>query len=160
MKTAKRPRFLSCVRMMGVSKESCASLNHRKKTKADDSQLIPRKHTERLVLLSVRMSLRQSPTRIHVLLKSKIDSIFHLGLGVSLCKIFFSALFSNSTLMSWNLRTSLKFCSKNEKVLLLNRKRLIALIQLIFLLMLLLYNKGALMSNLLQLTNCCKNRFS
>ena len=32
--------------------EICASLNHRKKTKADGSRLIPRKHTERLVLLS------------------------------------------------------------------------------------------------------------
>jgi len=31
----------------------CASLNHRKKTKADGSRLIPRKHTETLVLLSV-----------------------------------------------------------------------------------------------------------
>ena len=33
--------------------EICASLNHRKKTKADGSRLIPRKHTEILVLLSV-----------------------------------------------------------------------------------------------------------
>ena len=33
--------------------EICASLNHRKKTKADGSRLIPRKHTETLVLLSV-----------------------------------------------------------------------------------------------------------
>jgi len=31
----------------------CASLNHRKKTKADGSRLIPLKHTETLVLLSV-----------------------------------------------------------------------------------------------------------
>jgi len=31
--------------------EICASLNHRKKAKADGSQLIPRKHTETLVLL-------------------------------------------------------------------------------------------------------------
>jgi len=29
-------------------------LNHRKKTKTDGSRLIPRKHTETLVLLSVR----------------------------------------------------------------------------------------------------------
>ena len=35
--------------------EICASLNHRKKTKADGSRLIPRKHTETLVLLSVLM---------------------------------------------------------------------------------------------------------
>ena len=34
--------------------EICASLNHRKKTKVDGSRLIPRKHTETLVLLSVR----------------------------------------------------------------------------------------------------------
>ena len=34
--------------------EICTSLNHRKKTKADDSRLIPRKHTETLALLSVR----------------------------------------------------------------------------------------------------------
>ena len=33
--------------------EICASLSHRKKTKADGSRLIPRKHTETLVLLSV-----------------------------------------------------------------------------------------------------------
>ena len=33
--------------------EICASLNHRKKTKADGSRLIPRKHTETLVLLGV-----------------------------------------------------------------------------------------------------------
>ena len=33
--------------------EICASLNHRNKTKADGSRLIPRKHTETLVLLSV-----------------------------------------------------------------------------------------------------------
>ena len=32
--------------------EICASLNHRKKTKADGSRLIPRKHTETLVLLN------------------------------------------------------------------------------------------------------------
>jgi len=32
----------------------CASLNHLKKTKADGSRLIPRKHTETLVLLSVK----------------------------------------------------------------------------------------------------------
>jgi len=31
--------------------EICSSLNHRKKTKADGSRLIPRKHTETLVLL-------------------------------------------------------------------------------------------------------------
>ena len=33
--------------------EICASLNHRKNTKADGSRLIPRKHTETPVLLSV-----------------------------------------------------------------------------------------------------------
>ena len=33
--------------------EICASLNHRKKTKADGSRLIPRKHTETLVLLGI-----------------------------------------------------------------------------------------------------------
>ena len=33
--------------------EICASLNHRKKTKADGSRLIPWKHTETLVLLGV-----------------------------------------------------------------------------------------------------------
>ena len=35
----------------------CASLNHRKKTKANGSRLIPRKHTETLVLLSVYFDL-------------------------------------------------------------------------------------------------------
>ena len=38
---------------MHTSIEIRASLNHRKKMKADGSQLIPRKHTEILVLLSV-----------------------------------------------------------------------------------------------------------
>jgi len=33
--------------------EICASLNHRKKTKADGSRLIPGKHTETLMLLSI-----------------------------------------------------------------------------------------------------------
>jgi len=37
--------------------EICASLNHRKKTKADGSRLIPRKHTETLVLLSVHLQI-------------------------------------------------------------------------------------------------------
>jgi len=36
-----------------TSIEICARLNHRKKTKADGSRLIPRKYTETLVLLSV-----------------------------------------------------------------------------------------------------------
>jgi len=40
--------------------EICASLNHRKKTKADSSRLIPRKHTETLVLLSVAVRKRES----------------------------------------------------------------------------------------------------
>ena len=34
--------------------EICASLNHRKKTKANGSRLIPRKHTKKLVLLNVK----------------------------------------------------------------------------------------------------------
>jgi len=37
--------------------EICASLNHRKKTEADGSRLIPRKHTETLVLLSIVTTL-------------------------------------------------------------------------------------------------------
>jgi len=32
-------------------------LNHRKKTKADGSRLVPRKHTETLVLLSIILSI-------------------------------------------------------------------------------------------------------
>jgi len=35
-----------------LNMDICASLNHRKKMKADGSQLIPRKHAETLVLLS------------------------------------------------------------------------------------------------------------
>ena len=42
--------------------EICASLNHRKKTKADGSQLIPGKLTETLVLFSVFEFLFQTPT--------------------------------------------------------------------------------------------------
>ena len=38
--------------------EICASLNHRKKTKADGSRLIPRKHTETLMLLSNTKHIR------------------------------------------------------------------------------------------------------
>jgi len=41
--------------------EICASLNHRKKTKADGSQLIPRKHTETLVLLSASFMYLRFP---------------------------------------------------------------------------------------------------
>jgi len=37
--------------------EICASLNHRKKTKADGSRLITRKHTQTLVLLSVKFCM-------------------------------------------------------------------------------------------------------
>ena len=44
--------------------EICASLNHRKKTKADGSRLIPRKHTETPVLLSE--ATRQFHRRISV----------------------------------------------------------------------------------------------
>ena len=40
--------------------EICASLNNRKKTKADGSRLIPRKHTETLVLLSECRELMES----------------------------------------------------------------------------------------------------
>ena len=40
--------------------EICASLNHRKKTKADGSRLIPRKHTETLVLLSFTGSVEHT----------------------------------------------------------------------------------------------------
>jgi len=43
--------------------EICASLNHRKKTKADGSRLIPRNHTETLVLLSVGKHLN-SPLKL------------------------------------------------------------------------------------------------
>jgi len=43
-------------------------LNHRKKTKADGSRLIPRKHTETLVLLSVFQLVRNEINcRSHVL---------------------------------------------------------------------------------------------
>jgi len=41
--------------------EICASLNHRNKMKAEGSRLIPRKHTETLVLLS--MAILVSVTR-------------------------------------------------------------------------------------------------
>jgi len=37
-------------------------LNHRKKTKADGSRLIPRKHTETLVLLSVQKASKSDYT--------------------------------------------------------------------------------------------------
>jgi len=43
--------------------EICASLNHRKTTKADGSRLIPRKHTETLVLLSVIISSDESQSK-------------------------------------------------------------------------------------------------
>jgi len=50
--------------------EICASLNHRKKTKADGSRLIPRKHTETLVLLGIlnQSRLLLSKNDIHQLL--------------------------------------------------------------------------------------------
>ena len=51
-------------------KEICASLNHRKKTKADGSRLIPRKHTETLVLLSVALRLSQFSFQREVVARS------------------------------------------------------------------------------------------
>jgi len=43
--------------------EICASLNDRKKTKADGSRLIPRKHTETIVLLSEKLYVSFHLTR-------------------------------------------------------------------------------------------------
>jgi len=48
--------------------EICASLNHCKKTKADGSRRIPRKHTETLVLLSVARYGNTAPRLILVYL--------------------------------------------------------------------------------------------
>jgi len=48
--------------------EICASLNHRKKTKADGSRLIPRKHTETLVLLSVQKNISHTAVIIELCL--------------------------------------------------------------------------------------------
>ena len=64
--------------------EICASLNHRKKTKADGSRLIPRKNTETLVLLSefkiiVKCSrLLRVSVFIHGFSHFKIPNIFQL----------------------------------------------------------------------------------
>ena len=66
-------------------------MNHRKKTKADGSRLIPRKHTETLVLLSERFSYTQI-TALDIgrnffgdggarLLCRCIDKVRTLGLG-------------------------------------------------------------------------------
>jgi len=58
--------------------EICATLNHRKKTKADGSRLIPRKHTERLVLLSVVWACLRSQmqrTRLFLFLSSGLVTI-------------------------------------------------------------------------------------
>ena len=50
--------------------EICASLNHRKKTKADGSRLIPRKHTDTLVLLRAYIQMfdedLQKNAQLHV----------------------------------------------------------------------------------------------
>jgi len=52
--------------------EVCASLNHRKKTKADGSGLIPRKHTETRVLLSVfKGGVEEKRLRTHALKRKK-----------------------------------------------------------------------------------------
>jgi len=47
--------------------EICASLNHRKKTKADGSWLIPRKQTEKLVLLSVNKIHYPTPVKTEII---------------------------------------------------------------------------------------------
>jgi len=52
-------------------------LNHRKKTKADGSRLIPRKHTETLVLLNVEHSLKL--LGIVLKLRSHIRKLFSTG---------------------------------------------------------------------------------
>ena len=41
-------------------------MNHRKKTKADGSRLIPRKHTETLVLLSITVNLTPVQGKFHI----------------------------------------------------------------------------------------------
>ena len=43
-----------------LHRDMCASLNHRKKTKADGSRLIPWNHTETLVLLSAQFCVTNS----------------------------------------------------------------------------------------------------
>jgi len=53
--------------------ETCASLNHRKKMKADGSRLITRKHTETLVLLGVATRI---PTRITTTSSTLTDHIY------------------------------------------------------------------------------------
>jgi len=65
--------------------EICASLNHRKKTKADGSRLIPRKHTETLVLFKCGwFPLRGSLPRIDRvrLVWSGVRDVTFLGIRV------------------------------------------------------------------------------
>jgi len=53
----------------------CASLNHRKKMKAEPSRLIPRKHTEALVLLSAGYSLWHLLKLSHLTLKNSMRCV-------------------------------------------------------------------------------------
>ena len=61
--------------------EICASLNHRKKTKADGSRLIPRKHTETLVLSSVN---KASVTTLHAVVDANSSCSLRALVAVSL----------------------------------------------------------------------------
>jgi len=61
----------------------CVSLNHRKKTKADGSRLIPRKHTETLVLLSVPLAVSLICTEVFLwLTHQKLDYPEHFWCNV------------------------------------------------------------------------------
>jgi len=76
--------------------EICASLNHRKKTKADGRRMIPRKHTETLVLFCDQQFVK--------LLQNQSVEASHLRFFIfawkkfwkCLCKTFWAISFSSS----------------------------------------------------------------
>ena len=87
--------------------EICASLNHRKKTKADGSRLIPRKRTETLVLLSVPFSLMRF-RRVMLFFQLLPLNVF----ASSLCVFLFLRQFF-STLYFWAFIFLFDVCSSH-----------------------------------------------
>jgi len=84
--------------------EICASLDHRKKTKADGSRLIPRKHTETLVLLSVYHKWFPSRWIRTALLCEKHIKTFleHICKSFSSCPVHSKQIFHPREWRDWN----------------------------------------------------------
>ena len=90
--------------------EICASLNHRKMTKADGSRLTPRKHTE-TVLLSVIYS------KLNTQLKRTFVNQLHLQCWLANCKLAYIRFHSPTTKNEEYVRKRWKFQSSDFRSL-------------------------------------------